>query len=84
MPVLHVWPSQHGCPMPPQAWQRAFVPNPEQLVPGCEQNRGTLVCPISQQICPRPPQVIAPMVQLPLALQVPAVPPHMAPAATQT
>ena len=29
-----------------------------------------------------PPQVAAPMVQLPLALQVPAMPPQLAPAAT--
>ena len=81
VPVLQVSPSQQGWPISPQAMQVAPPPKPEQVVPGWAQKRGVAVPPISQQGWPTPPQVVFPAVQVPLALHVPALPPHSVPAA---
>jgi hypothetical protein len=65
VPALQVSFSQQTCPMPPHASQVALLPWPEHVVPGCEQKRGTLVWPISQQGLPTLPQATAPLTQLP-------------------
>jgi hypothetical protein len=83
LPALQVLFSQQTCPMAPHASQVALLPFPEHVVPGCEQKRGTLVWPISQQGWPAVPHATAPFTQLPLALHMPAIPPHIVPGAMQ-